>query len=442
MDRATRELGMATIAIAVALVAGTASVSENNTRKLEASQVLMLAQRAEAQGAFSVAEEAYLALQGDPRSDVRAEALFRLGKLLASQGQLTPAAQAYRKLLDQKPDASRARLELAGILDKLGEADAALRELRAAQASGLPASVARLVDRYSDALRSRRPFGASVEVAIAPDSNISRATRSDSLGTVLGEFEIADAGKARSGIGLALRGQAFRRIALGGASALLVRLSGSADLYKQTQFNDLGLDIAAGPEFQLGKSRVALEAGATKRWFGLQSYSNSARFAASLRLPVNSTTQARFSTAAGLFANQANRLQAGKDLTGTIAVEHAIRADSGVAGSFSGGRFVARDAAYSTTSWRAGLLAWRDVGRSTVTTSVDFGQLQADERLALFPDRRRDKFTRLSLGATWRQLSFGGFAPVTRVVFERNRSSIEFYDFSRTRTEVGLARAF
>lgn len=41
-----------------------------------------------------------------------------------------------------------------------------------------------------------------------------------------------------------------------------------------------------------------------------------------------------------------------------------------------------------------------------------------------------------------RQLTVSGFAPVVRVMRERNRSTIEFYDFKRTRTEFAIVRAF
>ena len=49
---------------------------------------------------------------------------------------------------------------------------------------------------------------------------------------------------------------------------------------------------------------------------------------------------------------------------------------------------------------------------------------------------------RFTLGATFRQFGFGGFAPVTRLVIERNQSTIAVYDYNRTRTEFGLVRPF
>ena len=101
-----------------------------------------------------------------------------------------------------------------------------------------------------------------------------------------------------------------------------------------------------------------------------------------------------------------------------------------------------RDPGYSTTGWRAGLTAWRDLGRATATVSVEAGSLHADERLLLFPDRREDRYRRLSVGATFRQLQVHGSAPVFRFSIERNCSTVAFYDYRRTRAEFGIARAF
>ena len=75
-------------------------------------------------------------------------------------------------------------------------------------------------------------------------------------------------------------------------------------------------------------------------------------------------------------------------------------------------------------------------------SGAELGQLRADERLSLLPEVRVDKLTRLHFGTAFRQLSWEGFVPTLRIVSERNRSSVEFYDYKRTRTEFGVSRAF
>ncbi|MFL6726624.1 MAG: tetratricopeptide repeat protein, partial [Sphingomicrobium sp.] len=283
---------LATVAPVAVSAAPTLSIV-GRTVQVTAAQLLQVADRALAKGDEQVAQRAYGVLLGDPSIDVRLEARFRLAMLETKRGNLSRAAVLLREVIDARPGASRARLELAGLLDKMGDKEGAWRQLRAAQAAGLPPSVARIVDRYSEALRTQRPFGASFEMALAPDSNINRATRSDTLGTVLGDFQIAKDGKAKSGTGLSVHVQAYRRLPLGADAGLLFRLTGFANLYRQKQFNDIAADFAVGPELNLGRNRLQLEVGATQRWYGQKPFMRSARIAGTLSHPLGSRTLLR-----------------------------------------------------------------------------------------------------------------------------------------------------
>lgn len=434
----------AAAASAAAQPTAVAAVAEDRfaTVRVSAPRLFAMADRAIERGDAAFAERAYEALAVDPDPEVRAEALFRLGSMLAKEGRLERAAGLFRALVDLRPEATRARLEFARVLDRIGDKDGAWRQVRAVQAAGLPSEVARLVDRYSESLRSARPLGASIEIALAPDSNIARSTDSDTLGTVIGDFEIADDSKRKSGIGLALRGLAFRRIPVGGDATLLVRVNGLADLYRRSKFNDLALDFAAGPELYLGRNRIHVEAGATQRWFGQRSLVRSGRLAATLTRPLGRRSQLRISGAAALIDHRINDLQDGRSVGAAAGVERALSATTGVAFTLSADRFAARDPGYATTAWRGGMFLWRDFGRATLTAGVEAGRLRSDERLALFPERRSDRLTRFTLGASFRQLAFAGFAPVIRLVADRNRSTIAIHDYRRTRTEVGIVRAF
>jgi hypothetical protein len=418
------------------------AVATSRSIQLRPDQLLSLAETAQTHGDARTAETAYKALSHDPNPDIRNEARFRYSKMLAARGSNTDAAVLLRQILDEKPDAGPVRLELAGLLDRMGDKDGAWRQVRAIHASGLPPSVARLVDRYSEALRAKRPFGASFEIALAPDSNINRATTSDTLGTVLGDFQISDEGKARSGTGVSLSSQAYRRFSRGGDTSLLMRLSGFGNLYREKEFNDIAADLAAGPEFYLGRNRLQLEIGATQRWFGQKPFTRSARAAATLSHPIGGRTLLRVNGFAALVDNRVNDLEDGKSFSGQLSLEHALTETTGIAASFGLTRENLKSPGYSTSGWRGGLTAWRDMGRMTLTLGAEFGRLHADERLVLFPDKRADRYSKLSVGATFRQLQFRGFAPLARFSLERNRSSVEFYDYRRARTEIGVVRAF
>jgi hypothetical protein len=431
------------IAAAVALLAANPAQAEVRTIKATAAQMFDLAGQLVRSGKPSDADKVLELLSRDPDPQVRNEARFRRARMFKASGQLQPAALLLRRILDDKPDAAPVRIELAQLLDRMGDKDGAWRELRAAQAAGLPPAVARIVDRYSEAIRAQRPMGASFEFALAPDSNINHATRSDTLGTIFGDFDIDRKSKAKSGLGMSLRGQAFRRFGLGNSDTdLLARASVSGDLYRKSDFNDVVVDVAIGPELHVGRNQLNIELGATQRWYGQKPFARSVRAGLGWVRPLGRRTQLRLNASASVTDNQFNDLQDGNAFQGRVGVERALSATTGVALNLALDRQSVRDPGYSTTGWRAGLVAWKEIGRATLTASADFGRLNADERLLLFPDKRRDRYSRFSLATEFRQLTFKGFAPVTRLTFERNRSTIEFYDFKRTRTEIALVRAF
>ncbi len=436
-------LSLGLLAASAPLCAAGQRSAAGQRQEVTATQLFQLAEQLAAQGRLGEAERLLNLLAVNHDHQVRNEAHYRLALLLNSLGRNQEAAILLRRVVDSRPDAVPARLELARTLDLLGDKNAAWREVRAVQASGLPLDVARLVDRYSEALRAARPAGASFEIAIAPDSNINRLTRSDTLGTVIGDFEIDEDSQATSGTGLSFDGQVYRRFALGsGTHNFLVRVSGAADLYKKSNYDDIALDLAAGPELQFGNNRLVIEGAATQRWYGLDPYMRSARLSMSLIRPLGRRMQVQLVGSLGLADYATNDLQDGKTFFGRAKLERALSPSTGVALNLSAFRNSANDPGYSTTEWRSALLAWLDIGRATFTAEAEFGRLRADKRLILFPDKRSDRYYSFSLGATFRTFSLGGFAPMTRISFERNKSSIEFHDYERTRTEVGVTRAF
>jgi hypothetical protein len=189
------------IAAAVALLAANPAQAEARTVKATAAQMFHLAGQLVRSGKPSDADKVLELLSRDPDPQVRDEARFRRARMFKARGQLQPAALLLRRILDDKPDAAPVRIELAQLLDRMGDKDGAWRELRAAQAAGLPPAVARIVDRYSEAIRAQRPMGASFEFALAPDSNINHATRSDTLGTISATSTSTGRARRKPGLG-------------------------------------------------------------------------------------------------------------------------------------------------------------------------------------------------------------------------------------------------
>lgn len=391
---------------------------------------------------ISTAETIYRALASNPSIEIRSEAKFRLALLIGKEGRLADGATLLRQVLDEQPGAQRVRVELAGLLAMMGDISAARREIRAAQAGGLPPEVAQMIDRFSVALRAHKPVGGSFSLAVASDSNINRATRSDTLGTIIGDFVLDEEAKAHSGRGLAFDGQGYGRVHLGGDHSMLFSLSGSADLYKKSRFNDVTVLARAGPELRLGSARLNLSGGAARRWFGEEPYTTSIGAGFDITRPILSIAQVRASGTGDRVRNHRNALESGWQFAGSTAVEFALSPRSGAGVAVSGIRRSLRDAGYSTTAGQVTVFGYRDLGRMTLTASASAGRLEADRRLFLYPDKRSETLLRGTLGATVRQLTFRGFAPTAKLTLERNRSSIAIYDYRRAAFEIGIARAF
>lgn len=407
------------------------------------AELFNFADRARDAGDLSTAEAAYRALANNRDVEIRSEARFRLGMMLADrQHKYRDAAVEFRRILDDKPDAARVRLELARMHAQLGNLGAAQRELRAAEAAGLPPQVQQLVRFFANAISSRKRFGGSFEVALAPDTNINRATRSDTLDSVLGDLVVDESGQAKSGVGLNLRGQAYLRQSIQPGIDLLARASASADIYRDGDFNDMIAALQIGPEYQSGSDRITFSAGPAWRWYGQKPYSTTVNGSVTWQHPTGKRSQLRVDGAIGHVDNKFNNLQDARTYSLSAALDRALSARLGAGLQLNAFREDAREPAYSTATGGISAYAFRELGRTTLVASAGYSHLEADRRLSLFTRRRvEDRFT-ASLAATLRSLQVGSFAPLARLRWERNISSVEIYDYSRVSAEFGITSAF
>lgn len=390
-----------------------------------------------------MAETAYRALARDPDIELRTEARFRLGMMLADDlKRYSDAAIEFRRILDEKPDVARVRLELARMQAMLGDLSAARRELRAAEAAGLPPAVEQLVRFYSRALDAEKPLGASVKLALAPDSNINRATRSDTLGTVIGDFVLDENAQAKSGVGLDLQGQGYFRLGIEPDADLMVRASGSATLYREADFNDVTIGIQAGPQYAWGSNQLTFSFGPSWRWYGRGPYSTTIGGNVSWQRPMGKRSQLRLEGGIAHQTNKRNALQTADDFTVSASFDRAFSARTGGGVQVYGFREAARDPGYSLASGGTTIYLFRELGRATLVGTLGYSHLEADERLFLYTKRRVEDRYNASLAMTLRSLRLGSFAPLIRLKWERNRSSIEIYDYRRVAAEFGVTSAF
>ncbi|MBB4631173.1 surface lipoprotein assembly modifier [Sphingosinicella soli] len=411
--------------------------------ELSAAQLFDFAKQAQAADDIEAARTAYLALAKNPDIEIRTEARFRLAMMLSETGkQHREAAVLLREILDEKPNAARVRVELARIQALMGNIGAAERELRAAQAAGLPPEIEPLVRFYAQALGARKPFGGSLEVAFAPDSNINRATRSETLGTVIGDFDLSRDARETSGLGVSLRGQAYARAPIDPHVDILLRASGAARVYRDGEFDDYAASLQAGPQVLSGTDKISLAGLVAWRWYGRKPYEFSYGLSANVQHPLGRRGQMRVDGAATRSEDRRSSLRDADRYSLSVGIDRAFTSRFGGGVQVSGLRQTARDPGYSTASGGIGAYLFLEMGKVTSVLSAKYEHLEADRRLFLYPKRRVDDRYEIGLSATLRKFRVGSFAPILKLSRERNVSTIELYDYTRVSGEVGVTAAF
>jgi tetratricopeptide (TPR) repeat protein len=432
----------AAVLIAGAACAPAAALATSVATGLSAANLFTLADRAIADHRPADALAIYTALSHDPDPEIRAEARFRKGQMLADAKRYADAAITFRQLLDEKPNAAGVRLELVRVLSLMGEDRAARRELRQVEAGALPREVRIAVDQFADALRSPNRLGGSIGMALAPDSNINRATSARTLDTIIAPLTLSDDAREHSGLGLKLSGQGYARFALSRDITVLPRLSGAGNFYREGRFNDISGSAQLALEWQKGRDRISPSGGQTWRWYGGNLYARTTNGGVEWLHLAGRRTQTDVSFSIGRAHYLTNDQQDGMLYDGSVTVERAFSARLGGSFGLSATRQTARDAGYATISGGPTLLLWRELGKSTIFASTSIRRLEGDARLFLFVDRRREWLMQLTGGATLRGLSKAGFAPTIRLTYERNSSTVGLYDYRRLSAEFGIARAF
>jgi outer membrane protein len=334
----------------------------------------------------------------------------------------------------------------------MGRTQSADHQLRlAAEAKDLPPEIARTIRSVRNIIRTKRQWSVNVDFGIAPDTNINNATGADSINVYLPyspdpmTVSLDPNARAKSGLGLTGSIDGGLRLPVSKNMLMLVDFNAFATQYKHNEYDDLSMELGAGPEFKLSeKVRLRAEGVVAQRDFGNRVVSRQVGVKAGLELTLDQKQQLAVQVDSrstdAIFDPNYSGWQTAINATYERVIGHTLIA--------SASAFVRRDSltakVYSNTEIGGVLGIGGELPKGfNFGLSAGASHASYDAPIALFsPDARRD--WRYNLHATLgnRAIRVWGFSPSVSLTYSRGDSSIPYYANERTRFRFVLARYF
>jgi hypothetical protein len=401
------------------------------------AEMLRLADDYRAAGRDEAADALLRALFADRDPDVRLEARFRYARSLIARRQYDAAIAQLDTILVERPSAGPVRFELARALGLAGDRARSLREFARLRSGALPPDLTREIDQVISTLRSTRTFGGSVELGIAPDSNVNSATNATTIIINGLPFVLDRSARRQSGLGVEGAGQIFWRTRLSSNVRLVVDAVARGTLYRDTDLDDGTIRLSAGPEFA---NRLRPSLVVARRWYLGQGYSWSYGGNVQWLRPISRRTVLDIQADVERVRVQRSDTTDGTSYAGSIGLEHALRPSLFARLSLSANRYQARSPVFASTSAGAALLIAKDFGPASLYGQAGYSYLTTD---GMFLGRKRvDDRIELSGGVSLRRIRLFGASPVVRVTRVINQSTAILYDTARTRIEIAMSRPF
>ncbi len=357
-------------------------------------------------------------------------------------GQSAAALPDLERLVAEHPRVPQYRLELAAALGRLGQAERAVYHIEIARSAGLPDAVDQRVAAYAQELESPKIFSGHISFAIVPESNAAKRTSATEV-TLFGlPFLINPNARAKPATGLEINSgiAASPRLADGlnahiGVSTRLRFFDGNApDDYTARVFAGL-----VHGHIETGQTRA--EVFATQRWLDRRDYARSLGVTLAYARRLTPTTRIDGQiTRENLRYRTDARMQ--RNL-GVLGVRHLINPQLELS---IAGRLEHRSASQATLAGRmVGVTLgaqYRFTGGVQLGVTLDHERNRYDGVHPLFGIARDDQRSLARLDLAHGQWSWNGFAPILRLTYERQRSTIILNDYRNIAASIGATRRF
>ncbi len=390
-------------------------------------------------------EDAAVLLEGVPPGEGAADDLdFLHGSIAMQRGDWQGAIARFRAMLARNPDLPRVRLDLALAYFQAGEDRNAARHFRLALGSGpLPEAVRANALAFLDRIRRRKRWSVTGALALAPDTNINAATDAHRITLSGVPATLSDEARRTSGVGVTANLYGSREERL--SPDLRFRVGGGlrTRTYREGAFNDRLLSLRAGPRFLFPAFDLRTEGTAGQRWIAGDTFSRTqgieltGSWLAGPTWRLGATLRHERVDYEG-FRGRGTTAAAGVDLVHALGPTTLLQADAGWS------REALDQKGYSWRAFTVGGAVSRELPRGFVASG---GATRVWRRYGaplpwLGPDARWDRTWAAWVRLSNRYVALFGFMPEITVRYERRKSNLVLYDYTRAVGELGVVRTF
>jgi hypothetical protein len=393
------------------------------------------------------AEAARTDRRPDGRPQNRDAEIRRLWALVvgyARQGRPRAAIAPLERLVALQPAEPRFRLELASALAEIGQDERARYHFDLARgAQGLSPPDRQAISDRIDALDKRKLWEGHFRLALIPESNAEKRTGAERV-TIGGlNFGINPNARERPATGLDIG------FGLAALPALAPDLRGQIGfrvdgrIFDGKASDDVTLRLGGGLiRFADRGQRFSAEVFTNRRWLADRPYTR----AVGLELGYSRRLSDRSSLGVTLLGDRTDYIGTPFHTDRGIVHVNAVHLVSPQLLLRGGLRFETRQSANPGLAGQASGLSlgaqYLFEGGLRVALDVHFDRNAFDGVHPLFGLRRLDRRRQLMLQITNSNWNFSGFAPVLKLGYERQKSTIVLNDYRNLSGSIGLTRSF
>jgi outer membrane protein len=418
------------------------------TLRMTAPQLLSAAEHAVLAKRYDEARPMLAALAHAP--ELTMERHFLQGYVAAQTNELKTAESEFRAVLRDRPDMTRARLELAQVLMRQGKEAAADHHFRLAEeAADLPPEIEKTIRQARGIIRSRRNWTFNLDFAFVPDSNINNATDARTIDLDFGagpqSATLNPDARAKSAVGQQVSANGSVRLRLKDGLAMVIDGNGQFTNYRGSDADDISALLAAGPELTMKNGgHVAIQALGYSRWYSgkVAQQGAGARFTYQQNLDRGQRigTQVEVRQINSHFSSQYD----GMSYAGYLSYERVMHKSLIGSATLFARTEDLKSAGYSSKEFGANLGIGGELPKG-INAGLSFGISRAlfDEPVFILgPDPRRDWRMNGRAYVGLRSVRVLGFSPSVTYTFSKTDSNIRLYDATRHRVAFSLARYF